>query len=327
MAATKRVVRNQEADRVTLYEAFEGFIMEKEARNRSAATLENYRVSYDLFLKFFEYDEHEVYVDEIVVTHFYKWVNTMKLNGVKPSTINHYLRDTRAFFYWCMAKDREYIKPAFKILLLDSGEEKLKLFSDEDIDKLLVKPRVKDSFSEWRSWAIINWVLGTGNRAATICEVKMEDVNFAQREITIKNVKGKKIQTTPLSPALETVLKEYIRMWRSNADKDAWLFCNVGEEKFNPDALRLAFVRYSKGREVNQANIHGLRHNFAKGWVKNNGNMFALQKLLGHSSLDMTRKYVRLFADDIKDDFEKFSPLDSIKRNAKRTQTVKRNDN
>jgi integrase/recombinase XerD len=61
-------------------------------------------------------------------------------------------------------------------------------------------------------------------------------------------------------------------------------------------------------------------------WVKNNGSEIKLQKILGHSTLDMTRRYVKLFAEDIKEDFDEFSPLDTIKRSQKRTQTVKRTD-
>lgn len=325
MGVSRRIQRNVEADKVLLNEAFEDFMMEKEARNLSPATLANYRVSYEVFLNFFGFDGNEVTTDEITVSHFYKWINTMRLNGTKPTTINHYLRDTRTFFYWCMDDSRAYITPPFKIQMISAQEEQLKLFSDEDIDKLLVKPRVRDSFSEWRSWAIVNWVLATGNRAATICDVRIGDINFNRKEIALRHTKNKKAQIIPLSPSLETVIKEYIRMWRNGVDKEAYLFCNIGEEKLTTGGLRQAFVRYCKNREVSNTNIHGLRHNFAKGWVQNNGNMFALQKILGHSSLDMTRKYVKLFAEDIKDDFEKFNPLDNIKRSARRTQAVKRN--
>ena len=61
---------------------------------------------------------------------------------------------------------------------------------------------------------------------------------------------------------------------------------------------------YNKRRGVETTGIHRYRHTFAKQWILNGGNVVALQKILGHASLDMTRKYVKLFSEDIKDDFD-----------------------
>lgn len=323
MGVKRAIKRATSSELIPLQEAFDEFIAEKEAHNLSPATIRNYQQSYDFFTRFHEFT-NETTTDEIKPTHFFKWINSMKLDGVKPTSINHYLRDCRTFFYWCMDADRKYIEPAFKIAMIEGQEEQLKLFTDEELELLLEKPRRNDSFTDWRTWAIVNWVLGTGNRAATICDVRLSDINYSKREIALGHTKNKKAQIIPLSSSLETVLKEYVRMWRKEAPIDAWLFPNVGEDKLTTNALRHAFSRYCGSRGVDRTNIHGLRHNFAKGWVQNNGNMFALQKILGHSSLDMTRKYVKLFSEDIKEDFDKFSPLDTIKRGSRRTQLVKR---
>ena len=324
MGIKRKITRSTGSDETFLVEAFEEFIMEKEVvKNLSKATTENYKTTFRIFMEFCDYDE-ETTTNEVKLADIYKWIGTMNLEGYKPTTINHYLRDVRAFLYWCMDADRGYIEKPFKVQMVEGQEEQLKLFSDEEIEKLLEKPKRNASFVEWRTWAITNWVLGTGNRAATICDVKLSDINYAKREIILGHTKNKKAQIIPLSSSLETVLKEYIRMFRREADYDGYLFCNIGEDKLTTNALRQAFGKYCADREVEHTNIHGLRHNFAKGWVQNNGNMFALQKILGHSSLDMTRKYVRLFSEDIKDDFDKFNPLDTIKRSTKRKQTVKR---
>lgn len=319
----RKITRSTSSDLIPLFEAFQEFCDEKQAKNLAADTLRNYKQSFDLFCEFHELTE-ETTTDEMSVNLFYKWINTMKLNGVKPSSINHYLRDCRTFFYWCMDTDRKYIDPAFKINMIEAQEEQMKLFSDDELSLLLEKPRRNSTFTEWRTWAITNWVLGTGNRAATICDVRLSDINYSRREIALGHTKNKKAQIIPLSSSLETVLKEYIRMWRKEADIDGFLFPNIGEEQLTTNALRHSFSRYCEARGVERTNIHGLRHNFAKGWVQNNGNMFALQKILGHSTLDMTRKYVRLFADDIKEDFDKYSPLDTIKKSSRRTQMVKK---
>lgn len=319
----RRIKKAQGYDVMPIKQAFEEFVAEKEATNLSPSTLKNYRQSVEYFFDFIEATD-DTPCEEIIPSYFYQWMNSMKLDGVKHTSINHYLRDTRAFVYWCMNPDRAYI-PNFKVPLMEGQEEQIKLFTDEELEALLEKPRRNDSFVVWRTWAIVNWVLGTGNRASTICEVSLTDINYAKKEITLAHTKNKKAQIIPLSSSLDTVLKEYIRMWRKEAPVDGWLFPNVGEEQLTTNALRHAFAKYCEERGVSRTNIHGLRHNFAKGWVRNNGNMFALQQILGHSTLDMTRKYVKMFSEDIKDDFDKFNPLDTIKSKSRRTMKVKRN--
>lgn len=318
----KRVVKRSAGKReFFLKEAFEEFIAEKEARNLSASTLRNYRQSFELFCDFFEFEE-DTSINAVSMTHIYKYSNTLKVEGVRPSSINHYLRDLRAFFNWAADPDRRYIDTPLRIKEVEVQEEKPKDFSEEDIMALLEKPRRNDSFVEWRTWAVVNWVLATGNRAATVCEVRLDDISFSKKEIVLRHTKNKKAQIVPMSSSLETVLKEYTRFWRREAPIGGFLFPNVGEEQLTTNALRLSFGRYCEDRGVEQTNIHGLRHSFARGWVKNNGNMYALQSMLGHSSLDMTRKYVKLYGEDLKEDFDKFNPLDNLKKGARRTNVI-----
>ena len=66
---------------------------------------------------------------------------------------------------------------------------------------------------------------------------------------------------------------------------------------------------------------HTLRHSFAVSYLRNGGDVFSLQKMLGHSSLDMTRKYAELSQTDVIDKHRMFSPadrLESAKKSGKR---------
>lgn len=326
MAIKRTIKRAADTTSITLGVALEEFLIEKEAHNKSSKTIANYQQSLSYFLSFHGFTD-ETPLEEITQSHFYQWTNSQKIDGVKPTSINHYLRDVRVFFYWCMDESRKYMN-AFKIKQIESQEEQIKLFSDDELDAILIKPeRSNNRFTDWRTWVIVNWVLATGNRCSTIVDVRIGDIDFRRGEISLHHTKNKKAQIIPLSSSLETILKEYLKMWRDGGkDKDAWLFPNVGEEKLTTGALQNSFAKYCKARDCQHTNLHGLRHNFAKLWIKNNGDMYKLQKILGHSSLDMTRKYVNMFAEDIKEDFDKFSPLDSIKRKQKRTQQVKRFD-
>lgn len=321
--AMKRVVKRiSTANNFSLGEAFKGFILEKRGRNVAQATIRNYEQSYEFFMNFHNLEESDS-LGEVNSSMFYEWAESLKEKGVRPSSINHYLRDCRTFFYWCMNEERQYMKP-FKIHEVKKQEESIKLFSDEEIAALLKKPDKKDSFNTWRTYTIVCWVLATGNRAATVVNIKIGDIDFKNKEIKLRHTKNKKTQIVPLSSSLETALRDYMRLWRAGVNSNKWLFCNVGEEQLTTNALRLSFRRYCKERNVEHTNIHGLRHSFAKGWVLNNGNMFALQKILGHSTLDMTRRYVRLFNEDIKLDYDNFSVLDNFKKSTSRTHLIKR---
>jgi integrase/recombinase XerD len=55
--------------------------------------------------------------------------------------------------------------------------------------------------------------------------------------------------------------------------------------------------------------LHALRHSFAIGYVRRGGSVFHLQKILGHSSLEMSRRYTNLATADLQRVHEKFSPL------------------
>ena len=325
MGIKRKLRQSAASDEIYLLEAFEEFILEKEVRNLAPATIKNYELTFRLFCEFSEFDSDTLTTD-VKLADVYKWINTMKQEDTKISSINHYLRDLGVILHWMMDDDRAYME-YFKMPKLEKQEEPPKDFDDDEIEALLEKPKRNASFVEWRTYVIVNWVLATGNRAATICEVKINDINFSRKEITLAHTKNKKAQIIPLSSSLETVLKEYIKMWRRDTKIDGWLFPNVGDDKLTTNGLRLSFANYCRSRGVEKTNIHGLRHTFAKGWIKNNGNQFALQKMLGHSKLTMTSKYVKLYSEDIKDDFEKFNPLDTIKRSSRRTQAVKKNLN
>jgi integrase/recombinase XerD len=322
--ATKRSVKMNTSNTAPLLMAFEEFIREKEILNKSQATINNYVTTYGIFVNNLGIDDNEVKVNQIKQADFYEWIGQMRLEEKKITTINHYLRDMRTFFYWCMDTSRGYIEIPYKIPLLKGQEEQIKLFTDEELEALLERPRKNDSFVTWRTWAMVNWILATGNRAQTVCEVQMQDINFSAKQIHLRHTKNKKASTIPLSSSLETVIKEYIRLFRYDVNPTDYLFSNVGDEQLTTHGLWLAFRKYCNDREVSRTNIHGLRHNFAKGWVMNNGNLFMLQKILGHQTLEMTRRYVRLFSEDLKEDFDTFNPLDNIKKQNSRKQTVKR---
>lgn len=258
------------------------------------------------------------YVSIINESMFNKYIIALRDRGLATASINHYISAVRTFFYWCM--DHEFILP-FKIKLVRGQEEQLKFATDEEIDKLL-KVNNHDDFVEMRTYTIICFILATGARSSTIRNIKVNDIDFKNHTVTYRHLKNKKVAVLPLTSQIERILHGFIRTWDTESD---FLFCDVKGGQLSSNALKLSFTRYSKERGLKPIYPHALRHSFARMFIKNGGDCIILKEFLCHSSLAMTQRYVKLFADDIKESgFEQYNPLNVISNNKSRTKVVRR---
>lgn len=317
--AKQTVKRNTRPTVPTMNLAFQEFIQEKRARNLAPTSIKDYEESYKYFVRFFQFDEKTL-ISSISETLMQTYCISLLESDLKTASINRYLRDLRVFFNW--SYNNNYVDSPIRINMVKGQEEPIKAFPEEDLLLILQRPTNLDDFVEWRNWMISNWILATGNRASTVCDLHIGDVDFKNREITLRHTKNKKSQVIPLSSTLETLLKEYIITWRFESSPEDYIFPNVGNEKLSRGALTHSFIKYCKKRGSSHTNIHGLRHSFALGYIRNGGNQFKLQKILGHSTLEMTKRYVSLVSQDLKEDFDKFSTLDNIRKSKKPKKTV-----
>ena len=92
-----------------------------------------------------------------------------------------------------------------------------------------------------------------------------------------------------------------------------YLFCNEYGEQATERTYQQLVRRYNIKRNVNKTSCHLFRHTFAKQWILAGGDIFRLQKILGHSDLTVTKEYVNMFGQDLQLDFERFNPLDNMK--------------
>lgn len=295
------------------------FIEDKKSQNLAPTSIVAYQDSIRYLTRHFSYDDSTL-LSEITTDTIKKWTADMLDKDMKPISINRYLRDCKVFFNWCNSNNMMLETPVIDII--KGQDEGIKAFPEEDLIKVLEKPRNPDDFIECRTWTVVNWVLATGNRASTIVDIRIGDLDFKNKEFTLRHTKNKKAQVVPLSSKLISVIKEYLNEWRYGCSQDDWLFPNQANERLTADALEQSFAKYCKKRGSQHTSIHGLRHTFALNWVRNGGNEFKLQKILGHSTLEMTRRYVALAAVDLKDDYDTFCTLDNLNRSKKPRKVV-----
>ena len=114
----------------------------------------------------------------------------------------------------------------------------------------------------------------------------------------------------PLSNKLNKILIEYIE-YRGNK-LDEYLFCSIYGNKLKSSSINSAIRKYNLSRGVKKTSIHIFRHTFAKKWILNGGDVFRLQKILGHQDMKMVKNYVNMFDTDLKKNFDQYSPLEEF---------------
>lgn len=302
----KEKIVMQFGEDLTLEKAFEEFIQMKTVMNSSPETIKYYNGIFRYFTEFFGENRLCVDVNERVIIDYLMYIKTHKPN-VSQKTVCTYIRGLRAILYFMMKSG--YVEN-FKISLPKTEETIKETYTDNEIKRLIEKPKINKgcSFSELRNWALVCYFLATGNRLSTVCNIKISDVDFQSEEILIRKTKNKKQQIIPMSAELKSVLQEYLKYRKG--EPDDYLFCNSYGERLNRDTMSGCISKYNHSRGVSKTSIHLFRHTFAKNWILNGGDIFRLQKVLGHSTLDMVKNYVAIYGGDLKRDYDKFSLLD-----------------
>lgn len=235
-------------------------------------------------------------IDEMIVT--------MRASGLAHNSVATYVRMVKTFLTWCNEEGLTEVK----IKGLKEKETVKETYTDEELEKLLVKPKKDCHFCEYRNWVIINFLLNSGCRAATIRNIQNRDVDLQRKQVLFRHNKNGRIQVIPLCTLMCNILLDYMNIRQGEAED--YLFCDQYGEMLTENGLRLAIERYNKKRGVKKTSTHLFRHTFARKYLVDcGGDAFMLQRLLGHSTLTMTKHYCNIFDADIAKNYDRVSPL------------------
>lgn len=284
---------------------FSSFLLTKRSQGAVEVTLRTYAQHFKSISKHLD---TQIDIDDLTAKALQDMINSMRAAALSPNTIKSYTITFRAFLSWC--RDEGYEVPKLQKY---KGVDVIKdIYTDDELKLLLQKPNLrKCAFPEYRTWVIINLLVNCGCRASTIRMILICDLDLSNNIIHARHTKNKKALVIPLCQEMILILKDYLSV-RGGGDDD-YLFCDEYGGMLSENALRCAVKRYNRKRGIQKTSIHLFRHTFAKKYLLDcGGNAFTLQKLLGHSTLDMTRHYCEIFNSEIAKDYDKFSPLAQI---------------
>lgn len=294
------------------------YIFECKLKGYVSDTLENKEEYFSLFYRFME-ENNVSKTEELTQDFLDSFVMARLKSNIKEVSVNSGSTALNAFLHWLYKQG--YLSHHIKFQKLITQEAVKQVYSAEELKVLLEKPN-NDSFADFRTWVIINYILGTGNRISSVLSITNNDVNLIDGFITLPHTKSKRAQTVPLSSSLIFILKNYMDI-RQGEPTDK-LFCTEHGESLTRGGADKALRRYCEERNITCLGHHALRHTFAKISVRDcHIDSFRLQRLMGHSDIRTTEHYVHLFSDDLKQNMDNFNPLEHILRSNQKPQKIR----
>jgi integrase/recombinase XerD len=167
-----------------------------------------------------------------------------------------------------------------------------------------------------RDTALIVLLLDTGIRAGEASRLNIKDLNLETGEIYISpygsSQRKTKSRVIPIGKVARRVLWRYLAT-RSGAETEEPLFPTIAKRRMDTSAIRLVLTDLGRKAGIKNCHPHRLRHTFAVEYLRNEGDIFTLQMIMGHSSLEMVQNYLQLAKADAKNAHRRASPADKWK--------------
>ena len=233
----------------------------------------------------------------------------MREKGLKPSGVNCAARAINAYLHWSNAGSEKKCGPGCVHLRMPRVKEPelvLPTFSAAQIKSLVRwKPSRK---AQRRLHLLILILLDTGCRITEALTLRVRDIDLDNMLVALDG-KGRKQRIVPFSFELRKALFRYIAEF--GRKPESLLLASRNETQLGRRVMlrdvKLACRRL--GFTPPTRTLHAFRHTFAVNYLRRGGSVFHLQKVLGHSTLEMTRRYSNLLTEDLQKVHERVSLL------------------
>lgn len=288
---------------VTVYQS------ESAGKRYSTRTLETQSYAFKSLLRFLNRDD--LFLSEINSTTMREYMRHAA-ETIAPATANRYVSILKCFFQFC--KLEEYIQkdPAEDLQrpkVPDSIIIPLSMSQVESVLSICGK-----DFCGIRDRAMVISLFDCGLRATELCNLMDQDVLWEESEFVIRQTKNGHPRRVPFSEVTAKAIRSYIfRRGDTGCDR---LFVTSLCQPITRDRLLKILKELGNMVGISHLHPHQFRHTFAVSYLRNGGDVFSLQKVLGHSTLEMTRHYSQLADTDVQIKHKLASPADRLSQKA-----------
>ncbi|MGQ9656017.1 MAG: tyrosine-type recombinase/integrase [Thermodesulfobacteriota bacterium] len=227
-------------------------------------------------------------------------------------SIQTYVRALRAFFNWLYREGYTNENRLANLRPPKAPTKVVEVLSPEEIARVLACID-RNTTGGTRDYAIVLLLLDSGLRCSELTGMEVDDVNLEGGYLKVMG-KGGKERIVPFGASAQRALLRYLLHFRPEPFNPAIqnFFLTLDGRPLTQNTVKLIFQRIAKRSGVRRLHPHLCRHTFATNYLINGGDVFSLQQILGHTTLEMVRRYVTLASAHVTVQHRKFSPMDRI---------------
>jgi site-specific recombinase XerD len=308
---------------LNLQNLIQGFKISCQTEGKSPRTIRWYNIFLEKFRIFLEQNGLPACVDQLDKAHVRQFILHLQQEARTPRTNRHlsgatvqgYVRTLKAFFAWLTREEYISANLMTKIPVPKAETKVVATFSHGQIQSLF-RECPSSNRSGTRNMLIMLLLIDCGLRVSELVGIDIDDIYLEEGIIRIRKAKGSKERYVPVGSVTKKFLWKYMNTNRPRplSQHINRLLLNGKGLPFTDNGVQQMLRRYGKkaGLTGVRCSPHTFRHTFAKDYLMNGGDIFSLQKILGHSSLASVRIYLNLFAADVKKQHQRFSPVDNL---------------
>lgn len=241
-------------------------------------------------------------------------------DDISVSTQNNYLTHLKTFFKW--VESNGHGTDVTKGIRKKTVPENLKdqIIGSDDLETIIMKhqqhisKKTTDGFilsdSRKQLWfePLVRFAFKTGLRKTEILKLKWKHLDINNNLITVVAGKGGKSRTV----VFDNEIKSLLKTWKQSVNGLDDRFVFESPESTREESKQMASDTPSKNFKTfvvkaglgNSIHFHSLRHTAATNYLKAGYNLYEVQKLMGHSSISVTERYIHLVPNDLKEKAE-----------------------
>jgi site-specific recombinase XerD len=236
--------------------------------------------------------------------------NKQQKVALSPQSIETYYRGIRAFFGFLNREEFTTNNVMAKVKAPKVPDIVIPTFSEKEIVKLLAQPN-KGTNQGFRDYCMLLTLIDTGIRLSELANLKVEDIDYEQNMFRVMG-KGQKERFVPFGRRVAKALLKYqLKSRPEPIGTDKFWLRHDGRPLLSKRIQKL-ICAYGQKAGLKRCYAHKLRHTSSVMYLRNGGDVFSLQKKLGHRSLVMTRHYANLADSDIRAQHLRYGVADRL---------------